>query len=604
MTEMLFNNSITSSPHAQLFRDIAVKAAAQLANSAQNISFRTRLYHATLSGPMPDRLLAHPTELRQSSAGRANELLEGRYSFPGGVVQANSRVVPWLLVAPSKTWAENLHGFSWLRDFKGPRDARVKQHIHWLVSTWINECGIWHDIAWRPHVVGRRLISWFSHSELLFNDSDLIWRSVLLRSIAHQSRHLRRTAKWAEEGEPKLTAAIGLSLSGLCLPDGVRRLERGLQLLERELKRQVLPDGGHINRKPSTQFQMLADLLALKDTFAQRKRLAPEFIQKFINRIAPMLRFFKHGDGRLALFNGATEEDTGAIEAILSRDDAKGQPVNAATHMGYQRMKSGRLLILVDTGPSPKKTFSGDAHAGCLSFEMSAGRHRVVVNCGSTIMRGPDWHKACRATAAHSTLTLADKSSARIVQRPLITKLLGPRIAEGPAKVYSRRDEYEGETWLQCSHDGYVGRFGLIHDRHLYLSHDGYDLRGEDKLVPPLKTTSRQKWFRFSEMHKNSAVPFALRFHLHPDVRATTTHQGGKILLMFPDGDGCQFLTNLPNLTLEESIYMGAGEVIRRSKQIVVSGIASRGETTSVKWAFSQLKHHHPPANSTSRCNI
>ncbi len=414
MTETLLNDGMPTSPRAELLGELAAKTASRFANAARNISFSTRLYHATLSGPMPDRLLAYPNELHPGSASLAKALMEGRYAFPGGVVQANSQTEPWLLVPPNDVWAEALHGFSWLREFEGPRDPQSKDHVHWLVASWLKDCGTWHDIGWRPHVIGRRLISWFCHSRLLFNGSDLIWRSALLRNIAQQSRHLARTARWAEDGEPKLTAAIGLCLSGLCLPDGTRRLERGTNLLEKELARQILPDGGHVKRNPSVLLHVLADLFLLKDTFDQRNRPLPEFVQIFIDRMAPMVRFFQHVDGRLSQFNGSSEGDAGAISAVLSRDDAKGRPVSAATHMGYQRIKAGRTLIIIDTGPSPKKAFSEDAHAGCLTFEMSSGRHRLIVNCGSTDMQGPNWHNACRATAAHSTLTLADKSSARI----------------------------------------------------------------------------------------------------------------------------------------------------------------------------------------------
>ena len=48
------------------------------------------------------------------------------------------------------------------------------------------------------------------------------------------------------------------------------------------------------------------------------------------------------------------------------------------------------------------------AHAGTLSFEMSVGRDRLIVNCGAAPAAEADWRDALRATAAHSTLVPAD----------------------------------------------------------------------------------------------------------------------------------------------------------------------------------------------------
>jgi len=48
--------------------------------------------------------------------------------------------------------------------------------------------------------------------------------------------------------------------------------------------------------------------------------------------------------------------------------------------------------------------------------------------------------------------------------------------------VLARREEAEGNAWLDLSHDGYRQHFGLVHHRRLYLSADGTDLRGQDRL--------------------------------------------------------------------------------------------------------------------------
>ncbi len=562
--------------------DLARESAKRAANLARNLSFRTWPYRLSLAGPLPDRILCYPADLHQRSTRTAQDLGNHIYALPGGIVHADPTTPPWRLVPPNEAWAEALHGFGWIRHFETRNDEASTQHVHWLIETWLKECGRWHSIGWRPHVIGRRLISWFSHSRLILRDSDLIWRSTILRSLIHQSRHLARVAKWARDGEPKLVAAIGLSLSGLCLPEGDGRRERGLALLMRELNRQILPDGGHVSRNPSLQLSLMLDLLMLKDALVERNQPVPQDFEDTISRMAPLLRFFRLGDGRLALFNGSQEEEGGAIDAVLSRPDTKAKAFGTAPYSGYQRLKAGRTCLIMDTGPAPARAFSCRAHAGCLSFEMSVSRHRLIVNCGSTALRGSDWQTASRATAAHSTLTLADKSSATILKRPWAKALLGPRLAEGPITVTCQRDENEQGIWLGSRHDGYCRRFGLYHERRLYLDREGGDLRGEDSLVP----VRRHKAGRRTA---GSVVPFTIRFHLHPDVRASQSREPSRILLLLPNGDGWQFRTNGRSVSLEESVYLGRGGTARRTRQIVISGTATRGETSTIKWAIHRL---------------
>ena len=72
-------------------------------------------------------------------------------------------------------------------------------------------------------------------------------------------------------------------------------------------------------------------------------------------------------------------------------------------------------------------------------------------------------------------------------------------------------------TRLEASHDGYVSRFGLVHRRILILRDDGSELRGEDLLVPAGRKGKRGK------------VPYAIRFHLHPTVRAELSPDGSSV---------------------------------------------------------------------------
>ena len=166
MTDTTIRGGTAPFPRGEMVTDMARESVTRATGMARNLSYRTWPYRLSLSGPMPDRILCYPKELKPSSIRISTALIEGRYVFPGGIVQAKPTTPPWRLVPPNDSWAETLHGFGWIRHFEGRRDRLAKQHAHWLVASWLESCGRWHDVAWRPHVIARRLMSWFSHGRL------------------------------------------------------------------------------------------------------------------------------------------------------------------------------------------------------------------------------------------------------------------------------------------------------------------------------------------------------------------------------------------------------------------------------------------------------
>src|SRR5690606_20156884 len=113
-------------------------------------------------------------------------------------------------------------------------------------------------------------------------------------------------------------------------------------------------------------------------------------------------------------------------------------------------------------------------HAGCLSFEMSSGANRIVVNCGMPPTGRDNWRSFARSTAAHSTLTYRDTSSCQFVERKTVKRLLqGSPIVAGPAVVESYREVDAEGTILTMSHDGYRKAFGFVHRRVLSVAADG-----------------------------------------------------------------------------------------------------------------------------------
>lgn len=561
-------------PH---MRDLAAGASILVSSSIAKQIHRTKFWQRSLAGPAPDRILVHPRCFYRKSMAEAELLLMGRFRLPGGDATARDGS-PFFVTPPGELWLESLHSFHWLRHFDAGGSEPVQEHLRQLIAHWVRAHGNWHELAWRPHVLARRLITWFSFGRLILANSDVLFRSRVLLSMARQARHLAKTAHRAAPGLPRMTAAIGLVQSGVCLPDGDARRTKGLHMLAEELSTQILPDGGHVSRNPEAVLAIASDLLAIIDAMVQRDLIIPATIRRALDRMMPMIRLMLHGDGRLTLFNGGTEGVDGWAQTLLSYDNTRKKIIVHAPQSGYHRLTCGSTLVIADTGPAPPSAVSSRAHAGCLSFELSAQEERIVVNCGASLLKGAEWEQAMRATAAHSTVTVEDTSSAHIVSGRWTGKLLGARLVEGPSQVEARRNETEDGILLDASHNGYLKPFGLIHERRLFLSHDGIDFRGEDRLVPRNAETPARR--------------FAVRFHLHPSVKVTRLTDSTGALLRLPSGAIWRFRADAV-LEIADSVYLGAGDTIRKSQQLVISGLSGT-EPVTVKWALKRANDREP----------
>jgi len=532
---------------------------------------RTWFYRRLLKGPITDRIRFNPYDALPRRLEDADAALRGRFRFHGEVIDIKDGSV-FDKAPPSGDWAQALHGFEWLPPLSaaGGEPARVLATN--LISQWIKRNARYSLPAWSPEVIARRLIHLFAHSRLVLGQSDMIWRSKLFVSLREQSRAIARISAEAPDGLPRLEAAVAVALSGACLDDRGNRLETGLQRVEAEVARQILPDGGHVSRSPEALVHAYRHLMMVTDALHAIGREVPQSIRAAHDRMAPMIRFFRHGDGALALFNGGSESDPKMIAGLLARDEVRGQPFGHAPHSGYQRIALAKTLVVMDCGAAPAGAASCEAHAGCLSFEMSAAGQRLIVNCGSASGHRERWESALRATAAHSTVTLADVSSGAILPAGAARNLLGPRLIDGPVQVGTRRVETTQGVTIEGSHDAYMHTFGVVHERSLTLAPQGLMLTGVDRLVPKAGT--------------RSAVDFAIRFHIHPDVRVSTSQSGG-VLLKLPNGDGWRFKAQGSGIAVEESVYLG-GDTVRRAEQLVIAG-AVKDAPVEIGWVFEHI---------------
>ena len=527
------------------------------------------------SSRAPDQLLIVPQDLRTTDASFWQEVRHGQFGLAGSIADTGEHS-PFDIVPPTPAWERALHGFGWLRHLAAADDPEARQVARQLALEWIERSQTPGAPGWEAATVARRLVAWLSHAPLLLESTDQRSYDTILDSFGFQLAMLSATWRTAPPGYPRLLCLVALTLADLCLSGHDRDLKGVERLLAGELQRQILGDGGHVSRNAAVLVEIQLDLLPLRQCFNARNRPVPEPVDAAVGRILPILRYLRMGDGMLARFNGVGVATPVGLATVLAYGDVAGEGLKAAPESRYFRMERGETIIVIDGGPPPPLHVAGDAHAGCLSFEMSIGTRLLLVNGGAPSGADADWRPASRATASHNTLCLAESSSSRLIRHRVLEELVGAAPIRQPDAVSAElREDEGGGLAFDGRHDGYLQRHGYLHARRLALDASGTRFEGEDRLEPADGKVGRK-------------LPFAIHFHLHPDVGCRRVLSAADTVEIEPGGGAVwRFTCAGARLSVEESVHYADSAGPRRSLQIVLRGTAA-GETL-VTWMLSKV---------------
>jgi uncharacterized heparinase superfamily protein len=532
---------------------------------------RTPVYRALLKPIFPEELPA-PSFGRPAHLGNGQDILSGVWRFRGEVLQLDADANPWARACPSRGFARDLHSFGWLRDVIATGEEGVAR-AQTVTAQWVDEFGDWNTYAWTPPIVSERLINWLAVAPVVFSGPHA---DACFISFARQARHLRLTANRAT-GAARIKALSANALVAATLAGDGRWLHRALDQLSQCLQQSLMADGTPRDRNPTTAAETFFDLLALHSVLGRLNLDTPEPITHAIGRLGEILRFFSCDDGGLSLFQGGYEYTAAALQAAFARAGTTPGTFSFAHEGGYQRAATAGGLLMFDGGAPASGAWSVSAHAAPLAFEYGYKGWRIIVNCGHG--REGEWRDRSRLTAAHSTLVANDVSCAGVLPDGLRRRLMGARLYGLPKRVVCRREDEGLHTWLDATHDGYLRPFGFVHARRLYLAEEGDDLRGEDTVL----------WSR-----PRGSADIAIRFHLHPSVRATPTRDGQGVLLTDGAGEGWTFKSSARDVTIEPSVYLGADGRPEKTEQIVLRTKARASADVQdpdnvVRWALTRV---------------
>ena len=520
---------------------------------------------------------------------RGRQLTAGNFLLGGHMVETRQ---PWDIEPPSPGFCAELHGFGWLDHMAAAGDREARTAAQGWVSDWIALYGRGHGPGWAPDLTGRRVIRWINHALFLTAGREGDANAAFFAALGAQTAFLARRWQVAAPGLARFEAVTGLLYAGLSLIGMERHIPLATEALARACGQDIDPDGAIPGRNPEELLEIFTLLAWAAQALADAGKEIPPALSAAIQRTAPVLRALRHTDGGLARFHGGGRGMEGRLDhALVATGNTAAGNITArpARAMGYARLDGGRTSVIVDAAPPPGGAALAQAHASALAFELTSNRRALVVNCGSGRTFGPEWEKAGRATLSHSTLSIDGFSSARFARAARPDESTPP-LLDGPRSVscHISRESYASAALL--SHDGYVPTHGLTHIRNLDLSADGRALLGEDTLAA-LDQAHRKRFDQVLAANKLQGIPYALRFHLHPDADASLDMNGAAVSVALPSGEIWVFRFDGPGkLSLEPSVYLESGRLAPRPSRQIVIRAAILDHTSQINWTLAKAQ--------------
>lgn len=387
--------------------------------------------------------------------------------------QGELEEIGWNGPQRSKLWRYNQHYFDDLtaKDY----EARLDWHLA-LVKNWITHNPTGNGIGWHPYPLSLRIANW------------VIWHLQTgsldrtgIQSLATQCHWLNQRIEWHILGNHLVSNAKALIFGGLLFADDdVDWLNQGLKILKTQLDEQVLADGGHYERSPMYHHIVLKDLLDVIQILSIYNTEIPTYLTAAANKMLSWAISHQHPDGEIPFFNDSAYGIASTIDELVDYYDHLNETQHSANRLeptvsvaqtGIAILRNSKATLFADVGTPGPSFLPAHAHAGSLSFELSVGTERVVVNGGVSTYEGCR-RTLERSTANHSTLELDFENSSDVWGSFRMAKR---------AQVDCITKQQDGDVLsLSARHSGYVTRKRLVyHTRHWLLNSERISITDE-----------------------------------------------------------------------------------------------------------------------------
>jgi len=455
---------------------------------------------------------------------------------------------------PSKLWRYNQHYFDF---FHAPNFERKRKSHHNLMENWITENPPSYGVGWEPYPISLRTVNWIKWH---IKGNKISEKGV--NSIAQQINYLDHRIEYHILGNHLFSNAKALVFAGLFFTGDIasRWLKKGLEIISKELKEQVLDDGGNFERSTmyhSIFLEDLLDLIHITDFYPgliQKKdiNLWKIFAQKMLSWIDGM----SHPDKEISFFNDAALNIASSPRKIFSYANSLNikipktiKGVQNYSETGFISIKKKNISAFLDVGKIGPDYLPGHGHADTLSFELSLFEERVFVNGGVSLYESGEVRDYERSTAAHNTVVINNENSSEVWS--------SFRVARRAYPFDLKIKENQERVMIYCSHNGYHRLKGKpTHTRNWIFKNDEIIIKDQIQ-------------GRFNNATAN--------FHLHPSIKLLR-NSDSKCFIQLYCGKKIKVDILNGNMSIKDSFYSPEFGIRKETKCLAIDLVNSKSE--------------------------
>ncbi|HEX3083080.1 MAG TPA: alginate lyase family protein [Pyrinomonadaceae bacterium] len=465
----------------------------------------------------------------------------------------------------SQLWRYHLHYFDYVRDLliwaaSGEADVAYPVFRRFALS-WIHANRTLSGDGWHPYTISLRVVNWL-HALSFFSKQlavDEVTADLILSSLYGQVQVLYSNLEFDVRGNHLMENLRALIWAGVAFegPEPQSWFEQGMRLLEAEVAEQILGDGGHFERAPGYHLVVFKDLLEIALLLKRNTNDVSSWLDAAVRRMTDYLWKILPPNGDIPLLKDSTWGQESPAQELLTAsavffdepaykhsdrfglynlllfgvqgfkkfmswpidNSPRGSvALSASGHYVIRHQENGDHMIL-DAGKTCPDYLPAHAHADSLTYELTIGGQRIMVDSGVYEYQSGPWRDYFRSTRAHNTVEVAAENQSEMWG----SFRVGQRARPGPV-VWQVGDDYVA---VQGEHDGYRRlSIPVIHQRTVIYGAERF-------------------WLVVDQLWGNGRTTANDYVHLHPhlsfeDTDAATWRIGAALLPLWLTAFGYQ----------------------------------------------------------------
>ncbi len=362
----------------------------------------------------------------------------------------------WNDTSKPKLWLYNLHYFEYLLPLTKEINADNFDYAQKLIKDWIEQNPVGRGNGWEPYPLSLRIVNWIFFYDAFYDyfKNNPKFKRQFLDSLYRQTAYLTHFLEYHLQANHLWANVKTVLFAGLFFSEN-KWIEKGIRLVKRQLKEQILNDGGHYERSPMyhslilTDVIDLANLLKTNNPDLNKHRPSLENLRKMLQEKAQaMLQWLNqlsHPDGEPALFGDTAFKVAPKPEDIHDYYSKVFNSKNISFELpktislkesGYYVVRSDETYMAVDGGELGVTYQPGHAHCDFLSYELSFKTQRFIVDSGVGEYLPSDLRSKARSIYSHNTLVVNGMEQAELWQAFRMGKRIKPEAVRFKAEPF------------------------------------------------------------------------------------------------------------------------------------------------------------------------